>query len=296
MPPIRGIRAFSRVPNWPLACLSIESGTTSVKRTGTDAKRCSRRAGLPLRRLLKARILPAEPTSRPSATWALKSPLPTSAEPQRSSAVSVLVDCRVGALQTGSPSPEMTPLRLISTSSQRSGGGWLPSVVAILPLIATLTGAGSERGSECGAKLASKATSRPSTIVRSALEVDAQPTTRAAIRIGMKRRRRMLPGASLGRRSRGQGCAIVESVLVRVVASVAGVGDAFGPLAHFFARFAGGREGLLFRRRQALARLAADHVPEGVLEAHGATVGRETIFGPLLLLRAPIAVAPPRPG
>src|SRR5690242_5107761 len=74
------------------------------------------------------------------------------------------------------------------------------------------------------------------------------------------------------------------------------MGDPFGPLAHFRACLAGRRESLFLGRRQTLARLAADDVPEGVLEALGAAVGRETLLGAGLLLRAPPAVAAPSPG
>ena len=74
------------------------------------------------------------------------------------------------------------------------------------------------------------------------------------------------------------------------------MGKSFGPLAHFLARLAGRGDGLVADRGEALARLAADDVAEGVLEALGAAVGREARFGLGLLLRPPLAVAPPRPG
>ena len=73
-------------------------------------------------------------------------------------------------------------------------------------------------------------------------------------------------------------------------------GNLFGPLAHFRARLAGRGDGLVADRRQALARLAADDVAEGFLEALGAAVGGEARFGLGLLLRPPLAVAAPRPG
>src|SRR4051794_30752273 len=74
------------------------------------------------------------------------------------------------------------------------------------------------------------------------------------------------------------------------------MGHPFGPLPNFFACLTGGREGLLSRRRQPLARLAADDVAEGVLETLGAAIGRKPCHGAVLLLRAPLPVAPSRPG
>ena len=75
------------------------------------------------------------------------------------------------------------------------------------------------------------------------------------------------------------------------------VGDLFGPLAHFFGRLAGRRDRLVAGGGDALARLAADDVAEGVLEALGAAVGREALFGLGLLLRpcARRSGAAPRP-
>src|SRR3954451_2080841 len=74
------------------------------------------------------------------------------------------------------------------------------------------------------------------------------------------------------------------------------MGDQFGALAHFFARPPGRPRALLAGGRHALARLAADDVAEGFLEALGAPVGREPPRRLRLLLRPPLAIAPPRPG
>src|SRR3954452_19286819 len=101
----------------------------------------------------------------------------------------------------------------------------------------------------------------------------------------MGTRRRM--AASLGAGPCGQ-----PSVAV----VVAEVGHPFGALAHFFACLAGCRERLVARRRQSLARLAADEVAKGVLEALGAAVRRKALLGAGLLLRPPLAVATPSPG
>ena len=77
---------------------------------------------------------------------------------------------------------------------------------------------------------------------------------------------------------------------------VVGVDDAFGRGAHFFAGFAGRRHRLFGDVGDALARLAADDVAEGFLEAVGAPPRVEALFGLRLLLRPPLAVAVPRPG
>ena len=53
----------------------------------------------------------------------------------------------------------------------------------------------------------------------------------------------------------------------------------FGPLADFFGGLAGRGDRLFADGGDALARLAADDVAEGVLEALGAAVGREALLG-----------------
>src|SRR5512147_2278111 len=68
------------------------------------------------------------------------------------------------------------------------------------------------------------------------------------------------------------------------------------PLAKFFSGFPGGGHGLVPRSRDSLARLAADDVPEGILEALGAAICAEAVDGLRLLGRAPRSVEPPRPG
>src|SRR3982751_3249719 len=74
------------------------------------------------------------------------------------------------------------------------------------------------------------------------------------------------------------------------------MGDPFGPLPHFIARLFGRGESLVARRRQALAGLAADDVAESFLEALGAAVGREALFGAALLAGVPISVTARAPG
>src|SRR5436305_4941018 len=81
---------------------------------------------------------------------------------------------------------------------------------------------------------------------------------------------------------------------LRVV--VAEVGRPFGSLPHSCACLSGGRARRVTGGRQSLARLAADHVAEGVLEALGAAARRESFGGALMLLRVSPAVAAPRPG
>src|SRR3954453_2414529 len=81
-----------------------------------------------------------------------------------------------------------------------------------------------------------------------------------------------------------------------VAVGFAHVGHAFCSLPHFCARLTGRGEGLLARRLDPLARLAAGDVAEGVLEALGAAGGRGPPPGAVLLPRPPLTVAAAGPG
>ena len=96
------------------------------------------------------------------------------------------------------------PALFSSTRSRDSGGGWLPSVVEILPSTSTVIGAGVSRGSVRGVKSASKLIRTLPDWTTSARDRGGERAGRDSISSSVAIRRRIpIPATSLGRRTAG---------------------------------------------------------------------------------------------